>query len=160
MLWRSISHVTHYTAAQKKVPATSPCSKQTKTVYVGNKFGNCRSCVSILTVLQNCDKKFTTYQINHPSDNCDTEALLQIKLDAEERTLLGSTSNGFVIWNLGSEGFVENDAAVETFNRMVSQKEAVVLPLPHGVRNISTKILESNSIMLDSTKQYAVAGVR
>ncbi|KAK6631349.1 hypothetical protein RUM44_005875 [Polyplax serrata] len=92
--------------------------------------------------------------------NCDTEALLQIKLDAEERTLLGSTSNGFVIWNLGSEGFVENDAAVETFNRMVSQKEAVVLPLPHGVRNISTKILESNSIMLDSTKQYAVAGVR
>lgn len=42
----------------------------------------------------------------------------------------------------------------------ISMDEAVVLQLPHGVRNISTRVLESNSVMLDANKQYAVAGVR
>lgn len=32
--------------------------------------------------------------------------------------------------------------------------------LPHGVRNISTKMTRSNSCMLSGNKDYIVAGVR
>lgn len=38
--------------------------------------------------------------------------------------------------------------------------EAVVLSLPYGTRNITTKMLQSNSIMLSGHKNYAIAGVR
>ncbi|EEB13481.1 conserved hypothetical protein [Pediculus humanus corporis] len=88
------------------------------------------------------------------SYNSDTEALLQLKLDSEDKTLLGSTSNGFVIWNVHSKSCNFEDTS------NITNDEAIVLALPHGVRNISTKILESNSVMLDITKKYAVAGVR
>lgn len=53
---------------------------------------------------------------------------------------------------------VEGDENDEE-NAFEETKVAMLL-LPHGVRNISTKMLESNSVMLDSSKQYAVAGVR
>lgn len=102
-------------------------------------------------------------------DNDDVEALLQLKLDTEERTLLGTTNNGFVVWNLGASEKAKNnflDNVNDDFNSIdklsanVREDEAVVLALPHGVRNISTRMLESNSIMLDAAKKYAVAGVR
>lgn len=74
--------------------------------------------------------------------NDDTEYILQLKLDREEETLLATTGNGFVVWIL------EN------------KSDAAVLSLPNGVRNISTKMLTSNSIMVSGKKNYAVAGVR
>lgn len=74
--------------------------------------------------------------------NDDVEYLLQLKLDREEEMLLATSANGFVVW------FLE------------SKSDAHVLMLPNGVRNISTKMLCSNSIMVSGTKNYAVAGVR
>ncbi|KAI4484543.1 hypothetical protein M0804_007109 [Polistes exclamans] len=74
--------------------------------------------------------------------NDDVEYLLQLKLDKEEEYLLATTGNGFVVW------FLE------------SKSDAHVLMLPNGVRNISTRMMHSNSIMVSSTKNYAVAGVR
>lgn len=38
--------------------------------------------------------------------------------------------------------------------------KAIVLTLPYGTRNITTKMLQSNSIMLSGYKNYAIAGVR
>ena len=74
--------------------------------------------------------------------NDDVEYLLQLKLDKEQETLLATTGNGFIVW------FLEN------------KNDAIVLMLPNGVRNISTKMMCSNSIMISGTKNYAVAGVR
>jgi len=72
-----------------------------------------------------------------------------------------------VVWNLGTEGRVVGDflSIVDeeednAYSQTISTEEAVVLSLPHGVRNISTRPLESNSVMLDAFKKYAVAGVR
>lgn len=74
--------------------------------------------------------------------NDDVEYLLQLKLDREEEMLLATTGNGFIVW------FLE------------SKSDAHVLMLPNGVRNINTRMLYSNSVMVSGTKNYAVAGVR
>ncbi|XP_015115878.1 NACHT and WD repeat domain-containing protein 2 [Diachasma alloeum] len=74
--------------------------------------------------------------------NDKTEYLLQLKIDRHEETLLATTGNGFVVW------FLDNTS------------KPAVLSLPNGVRNISTRMLSSNSIMVSGTKNYAVAGVR
>jgi len=74
--------------------------------------------------------------------NDDVEYLLQLKLDREEEMLLATTGNGFIVW------FLE------------SKSDAHVLMLPNGVRNISTRMMFSNSVMVSNTKNYAVAGVR
>lgn len=80
-------------------------------------------------------------------ENDEKEMLLQLKLDqVDHRWLMGSTGNGFVLWD-----FDENP---------IHTGLAIYLPLPHGVRNISTKMMQSNSIMLSSKIDYAVAGVR
>ncbi|XP_033222269.1 NACHT and WD repeat domain-containing protein 2 [Belonocnema kinseyi] len=76
------------------------------------------------------------------ADNDDVEYLLQLKLDKDEETLLATTGNGFVLW------FLE------------SKSDAIILLLPNGVRNISTRMMNSSSIMVSGTKNYAVAGVR
>ena len=76
------------------------------------------------------------------TNNDDVEYLLQLKLDREEELLLATTGNGFVVW------FLE------------SKSDAIVLSLPNGVRNISTRMMNSSSIMVSGTKNYAVAGVR
>ena len=80
------------------------------------------------------------------ADNDELEVLLQLKLDRDETTLLGTSGNGFVVWELAD--------GVRHPNR------AVVLPLPHGVRNISTRALCSNSCMVSAARDYVVAGVR
>lgn len=41
-----------------------------------------------------------------------------------------------------------------------NNSDAIVLCLPHTVRNISTKVMQSNSVMISSNKKYAVGGVR
>ncbi|XP_026300938.1 NACHT and WD repeat domain-containing protein 2 isoform X2 [Apis mellifera] len=74
--------------------------------------------------------------------NDNVEYLLQLKLDREEEMLLATSANGFIVW------FLEN------------KSDAHVLMLPNGVRNISTKMMYSNSIMISGIKNYAVAGVR
>lgn len=101
----------------------------------------------------------------------DIEVMLQLKLGKEEKILFGehfvifiinqislsskessknvlkgTTLNGFVIWDFNEED------AIST--------EAIVLQLPHGTRNISTRMLQSNSIMLSAHRNYAIAGVR
>lgn len=72
--------------------------------------------------------------------------ILQLKLDQTDRFLLATTGNGFVVWDLD----LENPLG----------EGAMYLALPHGVRNISTKMTQSNSIMISSKHDYVVAGVR
>ncbi|XP_066597814.1 NACHT and WD repeat domain-containing protein 2 isoform X2 [Prorops nasuta] len=74
--------------------------------------------------------------------NDEIEHILQLKLDREEDYLLATTGNGFIVW------FLEN------------KSDAHFLMLPNGVRNISTRMMCSNSIMVSGNKNYAVAGVR
>lgn len=78
--------------------------------------------------------------------NDQKETLLQLKLDQNDRMLLGTTGKGFVIWDFG----VENPIGTG----------AIYLALPHGIRNITTKMMTSNSVMVSSRLDYAVAGVR
>lgn len=74
----------------------------------------------------------------------DTEMLLQLKFDKPNGMLLGSTGKGFALWNL---------------NNTITDK-AIYVALPHGVRNITTKMMTSNSVMVSASLKYAVAGVR
>lgn len=57
--------------------------------------------------------------------------------------LLGTTGKGFAIWTLN-----EPDSKVH------------YMALPHGVRNITTRMMVSNSVMVSATLDFAVAGVR
>uniref|UniRef100_A0A2H8TJ14 Guanine nucleotide-binding protein subunit beta-like protein n=3 Tax=Melanaphis sacchari TaxID=742174 RepID=A0A2H8TJ14_9HEMI len=70
--------------------------------------------------------------------NC---TVLQIKLSEDSSSLLGTISNGFCIWDLSLDG-------------------TKVLHLPHGVRNITINMMQSNSCMLSADKRFLVAGVR
>lgn len=79
-------------------------------------------------------------------DNYEKEAILQLKLDQNDRMLLGTSGKGFIVWDFGDEDRIGEGA--------------IYLPLPHGVRNISTKMMSSNSIMISSKLDYAIAGVR
>lgn len=67
--------------------------------------------------------------------------VLQIKLSDDTFSLLGTISNGFCIWDLSSD-------------------DTKVLLLPHGVRNITINMMQSNSCMLSADKRFLVAGVR
>lgn len=87
-------------------------------------------------------------------ENDDKEMLLQLRLDQHQhdRMLLGTAGKGFVIWDFGSQ---EKESEREPIT-----EGAMYLALPHGVRNITTRIMQSNSIMVSSKLDYAVAGVR
>lgn len=71
------------------------------------------------------------------------EMLLQLKYDKRNNMLLGTTGKGFAIWTLN-----EPDSKVH------------YMALPHGVRNITTRMMVSNSVMVSATLDFAVAGVR
>ncbi|KAL7293010.1 hypothetical protein TKK_0013456 [Trichogramma kaykai] len=86
--------------------------------------------------------------------NDETEYVLQLKLDKEERTLLATTGNGFVVW------FLDGEEEEKQQQQEKASARAIVLQLPNAVRNISTRMMCSNSIMISGTKDYAVAGVR
>lgn len=79
-------------------------------------------------------------------DNYEKEALLQLKLEQNDRFLIGTAGKGFIVWDFNEENRVGDGA--------------IYLPLPHGVRNISTKMMLSNSMMISSKFDYSVAGVR
>ncbi|PSN30262.1 hypothetical protein C0J52_18638 [Blattella germanica] len=88
-----------------------------------------------------------SFQIELPRmENDEIEVLLQLKLDQNETTLLGTTGNGFVVWELHEKAHHPN--------------QALPLLLPHGVRNISTRVLISNSCMVSAAQDFVVAGVR
>ncbi|KAK9887312.1 hypothetical protein WA026_021621 [Henosepilachna vigintioctopunctata] len=76
--------------------------------------------------------------------NDENETLLQLKVDKNDEILFATTCNGFIIWNIGD----------------TASYEGIFLPLPYGIRNITTRMLQSNSIMLSAHKNYAIAGVR
>lgn len=67
-------------------------------------------------------------------------------LKIKNRNVPGTISNGFVIWGIQEESKID--------------EQAIVLTLPYGTRNISTKMLQSNSVILSAHKNYAIAGVR
>lgn len=75
----------------------------------------------------------------------DTEMLLQIKYDKSNGMLLGTTGKGFALWDLRGT---------------LTEDRAIYVALPHGVRNITTKMMTSNSVMVSASCKYAVAGVR
>ena len=74
------------------------------------------------------------------------EPLLQLGLSENESHLLGTSALGFCIWDLAVTGSGE-----------IKRTD---LKLPMGVRNISVRLLHSNSVMLSKGNEYAVAGVR
>lgn len=79
-------------------------------------------------------------------DNYEKEALLQLKLDQNDGILIGTSGKGFIVWDFHEQNKIGEGA--------------IYLPLPHGVRNISTKMMTSNSMMISSKLDYSVAGVR
>lgn len=100
----------------------------------------------------------------HISDNEEVEALLQLKLDKSETVLLGTTANGFIVWLLGGERKRLDSVCLDDWDVAQGERSeclnAIVLQLPHGIRNISTRMLRSNSVMLSANRDFAVAGVR
>jgi hypothetical protein len=74
--------------------------------------------------------------------------LLQLSLSETENHVLGTTALGFCVWN-----------AADFENKTESAKR-IDLKLPTGVRNISVRLLQSNSIILSKNDEFAVAGVR
>ena len=118
-------------------------TKDKKTIYACTRTDNYQVTKY---VVEETRRKWNEISDLPKAYNDETEYMLQLKLDKEDKTLLGTTGNGFVIWFLD----------IEEINR----NEAIVLNLPHGVRNISTRMMCSNSIMISGTKDYAVAGVR
>ncbi|KAK3849709.1 hypothetical protein Pcinc_043548 [Petrolisthes cinctipes] len=67
--------------------------------------------------------------------------LLMLHLTHDQNHLIGTFMLGFQVWETESG-------------------QAWTLKLPHGIRNISTQLLKSNSCVLSKGYKYAVAGVR
>lgn len=119
-------------------------SKSHTTLYACTSEGN--HSVSKYT-LDKEEKSWIKLEDLPRSPTDESEVVLQLRLDKDEKVLLGTTSNGFVLWDFNEPGKRIDD-------------DAIVLQLPYGIRNISTKMLQSNSISLSSHKNYAIAGVR
>ncbi|XP_037797036.1 NACHT and WD repeat domain-containing protein 2-like [Penaeus monodon] len=69
------------------------------------------------------------------------EKLLMLHLTHDQKHLIGTFMLGFKVWE-------------------VESGKGWTLRLPHGIRNISTQLLKSNSCVLSKGYKYAVAGVR
>ncbi|XP_050688331.1 NACHT and WD repeat domain-containing protein 2-like [Eriocheir sinensis] len=67
--------------------------------------------------------------------------LLMLHLTGDQMHLIGTFMLGFQVWE-------------------VESGKVWTLRLPHGIRNISTQLLKSNSCVLSKGYKYAVAGVR
>lgn len=80
------------------------------------------------------------------------EALLQLSLSENENHLLGTSALGFCVWNV-------KDFETQT-PREGNTTKRIDLKLPTGVRNISVRLLHSNSVILSKNDEFAVAGVR
>lgn len=76
------------------------------------------------------------------------ESLLQLCLSENENHLLGTAALGFCVWK------------VADFADPHAKAKRVDLKLPPGVRNISVRLLQSNSVIMSKSDEFAVAGVR
>ena len=74
--------------------------------------------------------------------------LLQLKCSEEEKFIIGTYLTGFLLWNIAT---VANSNDGSGF---------VVLKLPSGIRNITTRMNKSNSCVLSARQEYAIAGIR
>ncbi|XP_069948531.1 NACHT and WD repeat domain-containing protein 2 [Cherax quadricarinatus] len=83
------------------------------------------------------DSCWTLERVVAPNDH----KLLMLHLSDDQKHLIGTFMMGFQVWE-------------------VEAGEAWTLKLPHGIRNISTQLLKSNSCVLSKGYKYAVAGVR
>ena len=73
--------------------------------------------------------------------------LLQLSLSTDENYLMGTYHGGFQIWSVQEQ----NNGDVP---------RNVNLKLPNGVRNVPTKMNQSNSCVLSAQNQYAISGIR
>ncbi|GBP66180.1 NACHT and WD repeat domain-containing protein 2 [Eumeta japonica] len=119
----------------------------------------------------------------HHQETDTAEAMLQLKRGRKDRMLLATTTYSFVVWdfnnafprtsppkNVDGEDKEECEEEKEQQNsheiEKVDEQEkdlrttGIVLKLPHTIRNISTKMTQSNSFMISNNYTYAVAGVR
>lgn len=72
----------------------------------------------------------------------NTDKLIQLEFSQDDKFIVGTFMFGYKAWNLETG-------------------KIVTLLLPdNGIRNISTKLLESNSCVLSKDSIYAIAGVR
>ncbi|ROT75470.1 putative NACHT and WD repeat domain-containing protein 2 isoform X2 [Penaeus vannamei] len=83
------------------------------------------------------EASWTLDRIIAPND----EKLLMLHLTHDQKHLIGTFMLGFKAWE-------------------VESGKGWTLRLPHGIRNISTQLLKSNSCVLSKGYKYAVAGVR
>ncbi|XP_069163973.1 NACHT and WD repeat domain-containing protein 2 [Procambarus clarkii] len=88
-------------------------------------------------VFRRGDSCWTLERVVAPNDH----KLLMLHLTGDQNHLIGTFMMGFQVWE-------------------VEQGRAWTLKLPHGIRNISTQLLKSNSCVLSKGYKYAVAGVR
>ncbi|XP_065565326.1 NACHT and WD repeat domain-containing protein 2-like isoform X3 [Artemia franciscana] len=88
---------------------------------------------------ENYEGWMNCFQFSSPELN------LQLQLSEDERYLLGTDAIGFCMWSLQSP--LKSDP-----------KQRFLLP--SSVRNISVKLLSSNSIAISQNDAYAIAGVR
>lgn len=85
-----------------------------------------------------------------PKEADPTESLLQLKVAPAHAALLGTTSNGFVVWDVSRDMAAQLDP-MDLLDPLAGQEEgeerraglardsATTLWLPHGTRNISTR---------------------
>lgn len=78
------------------------------------------------------------------------EPLLQLRMSETENHLLGTTALGFCLWPVS-----DLSTSLDGENR-----KRVDFKLPPGVRNISVRLLHSNTMVLSKEDEYALAGVR
>lgn len=56
--------------------------------------------------------------------------------------------------------FTFQEEKIDVVSEKDLRQQGIVLKLPHTIRNISTKMTQSNSFMVSNNNTYAVAGVR
>ncbi|CAG4962206.1 unnamed protein product [Colias eurytheme] len=115
----------------------------------------------------------------HHQETDTAEAMLQLKRGKKDRMLLATTTYSFVVWDFNN--YIPRGNHVKDTPKNKDEKadkeeieeeektdepekdlrlEGIVLKLPHTIRNISTKMTQSNSFMISKNYKYAVAGVR
>ena len=84
-------------------------------------------------------------QWTRTKDYCDNPyALLQLLLSSDESYVIGTFTDGFQLWKT-----TNNEGA-----------EVITLKLPNSIRNVTSKMNQSNECLLSKGNIWAIAGVR